>query len=493
MKEIDLTPEMFLSLLEKTNFNYEGLKRMKRFENVKFNILGDLNLSNTKIKKLFDININGLLDISRTKIAYLPNVKYERLRYFDTPYEELEKKRILQAKYESQNLKRIDNEWDIENTDEESEMVNAVFKYSKQRNDIEVLNDDQKERVKEIEIEIQDLENQQENLEVNDDESYSDKYDEIQEKIDELTEELEDLRSDTSDVYDFYEQKYHHYDMKVFECLTNSYEYAVSTEDDAESSLRDYYETMIDEGPQHYFNSDYLESYINISYLQEYFEEDFRNQIYDDPSSYDIELELSSQQLKEIEKLKNEIQSLEIEKYLLENGARHPLFEIEKNNMKSYKFQDAEKNIFEVIWQKSSYGTYFWAIYMNGVYTNKIEYNDPEDFDEDWESENEGQIENLEQEIEQLNSEVEEIEENPDGEPKDESVEETVEDKLDEVRRDPMWFIRNYGLSLENYIDESDLLSDLISNGSFGDLSSYDGDYDIYNINGTSYVVMRIN
>jgi len=86
MKEIDLTPEMFLSLIEKTNFNYEGLKRMKRFENVKFNILGDLNLSNTKIKKLFDININGLLDISRTKIAYLPNVKYERLRYFDTPF-----------------------------------------------------------------------------------------------------------------------------------------------------------------------------------------------------------------------------------------------------------------------------------------------------------------------------------------------------------------------------------------------------------------------
>ena len=38
----------------------------------------------------------------------------------------------------------------------------------------------------------------------------------------------------------------------------------------------------------------------------------------------------------------------------------------------------------------------------NGNYTNKIEYNDPEDFDEDWESENEGQIENLEQEIEQL-------------------------------------------------------------------------------------------
>jgi hypothetical protein len=49
------------------------------------------------------------------------------------------------------------------------------------------------------------------------------------------------------------------------------------------------------------------------------------------------------------------------------------------------------------------------------------------------------------------------------------------------------------GYEISDWIDTGELLDDLVRNGEYGQLNSYDGDYDTVNINGTDYVVMRLD
>jgi hypothetical protein len=49
------------------------------------------------------------------------------------------------------------------------------------------------------------------------------------------------------------------------------------------------------------------------------------------------------------------------------------------------------------------------------------------------------------------------------------------------------------GGDIRDFIDTRELLDDLVRNGDYGDLNGYDGTYDTVDINGTDYVVMRID
>ena len=48
-------------------------------------------------------------------------------------------------------------------------------------------------------------------------------------------------------------------------------------------------------------------------------------------------------------------------------------------------------------------------------------------------------------------------------------------------------------LKTDNFINKDELTDDLISQYDYGEINSYDGTYDIIDINGTDYVVMRID
>ena len=145
------------------------------------------------------------------------------------------------AKMEEQKEKRRDGEWDMDSyLDEEGIRANLVFQFAIDEGHIEELDDDEKERVQEIKKEIKRLE---------DDEEYTD---EIQDQIDDLEDELSDLLDDKFDVYYLYPSG-SFYAMDEFELLEDGSRYAIGTDDEAEESMREYYEEWVDY-PESYYS-----------------------------------------------------------------------------------------------------------------------------------------------------------------------------------------------------------------------------------------------
>jgi hypothetical protein len=64
---------------------------------------------------------------------------------------------------------------------------------------------------------------------------------------------------------------------------------------------------------------------------------------------------------------------------------------------------------------------------------------------------------------------------------------------MDEIRHDPVGHLDDYGYDVSNFIDLDELKRDLINEASYGYISGYNDSYDEINVNGTYYVVMRIN
>jgi hypothetical protein len=53
--------------------------------------------------------------------------------------------------------------------------------------------------------------------------------------------------------------------------------------------------------------------------------------------------------------------------------------------------------------------------------------------------------------------------------------------------------LNDYGYDISDFIDLDELKRDLIDDASYGYISGYNDSYDEINVNGTYYVVMRIN
>jgi len=480
-EEVRISPEEYKDLLKKVAGQAQGILKLPRFRGKKLVVTGDLDLRNDKrITDLGPIKIEGSLDVSYTSIKSLDNVEITGYpRYWQTPFERVVAARQQKKKLEAQDELRKDNEWDINNTDKLGEMANAVFIYGTNEGLLSGIDQDDKERADEILDEIRGLED---NYEWSED---------IQEQIDELQDEWDELVSGKVDVYDLYPEG-SHYELTRFISLEEGYEFAVGTYAMADESLEMYYGDMV-ESPQSYFSNDYMENYIDGDEVAEYFEDGIRENIYDDPGSYNISRELSGQQENEILKLENEIKGLELERLLIERGARTPLTEVEKGDMKSYKFKDYMGNIFLIQWSTDNvYGTGTWEIYQNGSHINLINYNDDED--EEHEDDNESRNDEIDDEISDLMSEIESIKEDPDGEPNEDDIESEVEDQLYDIRRNPVSYLRDYGYEIHNFVDKDAMLRDLKDNGDYGEaLNGYDGTYDTIDINGTDYVVMRTN
>jgi hypothetical protein len=60
------------------------------------------------------------------------------------------------------------------------------------------------------------------------------------------------------------------------------------------------------------------------------------------------------------------------------------------------------------------------------------------------------------------------------------------------VRRDPLDYLKNYGLSIKEYIDEDALAQGLVDSDGWGVMNGYDGQYDSEEVNGITYYIMRI-
>jgi hypothetical protein len=95
--------------------------------------------------------------------------------------------------------------------------------------------------------------------------------------------------------------------------------------------------------------------------------------------------------------------------------------------------------------------------------------------------------------ISELQDEIEEIESNPEGEFPQDLIDEKVEDLLSDVRRDPEYFMSEFGLEWENYIDKDEFVQGVIDADGYGVVNGYDGNVDEIRVNDTLFYVMRID
>jgi hypothetical protein len=104
-------------------------------------------------------------------------------------------------------------------------------------------------------------------------------------------------------------------------------------------------------------------------------------------------------------------------------------------------------------------------------------------------------IKSHQERIDEIDLEIEEIEENAEREPNSDQIEEKIDEEWYDVSRSSLidW-IEEIGLDLGDFIDTEALIKDLVSDGEYGSsLSTYDGDYNYYNMDGNNYYAFRIS
>lgn len=478
LEEVRITPQQYYDLLKAVYYKAQAIPRLSRFKGKKIVVVGDLDLSKFKGQKfltdLGPIKVLGNIDISYTGIKSLDDVEITgHSRYWQTPYDDVMRARRQRAKEQEQDRKREENDWDLTYTNEEGEKAHAAFKYAVNDGDLKTLTDDDKERVEEIKREIEELEEQQNNLDAGE-ESYDDEWSAIEERIDNLNEEKDELLDGTTDVYDLYPNGTH-YSMTSFESLSTGHEYAVGTIDEADESIGDYYEEILDR-PTDYFSKDYLSYYIDEEEVKDQFRDTVEDWIRDSPEDYGVEKELSRYQ-------KDEIWLLEMEKYILENtGVRFPVQYPAKDSRGVFDFQDEEGNNFEYYEEGGN-----WVLDKDGVRVDPNQIYDDEDTQE--------HQDDRDSRISDIEYEIQEIKDNPDGDPDEDSISDAVENYLDdEIGDDPYRWLTNQGYEIDNFIDIERMKEQLINDADYGEvLNSYNGHYDEIKVNNTYYIVMRTN
>ena len=478
VEEVRITPQQYYDLLKAVYYKAQAIPRLSRFKGKKIVVVGNLDLSKFKGQKfltdLGPIKVIGNIDISYTGIKSLDDVEITgHSRYWQTPYDAVMLARRQRAKEQEQDTKREKNDWDLIYTNEEGEKAHAAFEYAVNDGDLKTLTDDDKERVEEIKREIEELEEQQNNLDAGE-ESYDDEWSAIEERIDNLNEEKDELLDGTTDVYDLYPNGTH-YSMTSFESLSTGHEYAVGTIDEADESVGDYYDDVLDR-PTEYFSKDYLSYYIDEEEVKDQFRDTVEEWIRDSPEDYNVDKELSRDQ-------KDEIWLLEMEKWVYENeGVRTPIQYPTKEDGGVFDFQDEEGNSFQ--YKKEGSG---WVLYKEDAVVSPHKIYDDEDT-QDHQDDRDSRISDIEYEIQ-------EIKDNPDGDPDEDSISDAVENYLDdEIGDDPYRWLTNQGYEIDNFIDVKRMKEQLINDANYGEvLNSYNGNYDEIKINNTYYIVMRTN
>jgi hypothetical protein len=102
--------------------------------------------------------------------------------------------------------------------------------------------------------------------------------------------------------------------------------------------------------------------------------------------------------------------------------------------------------------------------------------------------------ENLENNITEVEGEIEEIQENPEGDFTNEDIENAVEALVSNVEYDPLGFLNDFDMEVENYIDREALVKGVIeSDGRGVGLAGYDGEEHEQEVCGETYFIYRID
>ena len=386
---VSISPDDYLELLEDVGGIAERISKLKPYRGKGIVITGPLDVSKYKnIGPLTGVvRVMGRLDISHTNVPNIDGITVDGyVSDHGSTMWKVKMQKELDNKLAELSEKRRNNEWDVENEDDDSERTEALYDYLRQNGDVDTVEDEEGNEVPE-------------------------------------------------DKYYIYPRGRATYGYgKQYEWLGggNAFtanDYDVYTEEEADNAAKYAVESMLDDMGMDAFSDwvfdDALDKQSWVSWLQNFYDDIIR----DDPEGYEIPLELSQQQMRQINQLQATVDSL-------------------NERLRNGNLTDEEEK-------------------------------------------------ELDLKIRGLEDTIEEISEDPQGGYDESAIENEINDRVNEWENDIQGFIRNYGFDknfIMDFIDSDSITNTVVSSDGYGSLlNSYDGDYDTFDINGTTYYVMRVS
>jgi predicted nuclease with TOPRIM domain len=386
-------------------------------------------------------NTNKLKEILSSVDDYL-NAEYaEQIKIFtdkEAAKKEREKierlriQRILQGRREEAQERRLDGEWDLgPDCPEEGLKAHALLDWLVDKDDVEVMTNEDRGEIARIQNEIERLQTEYDN----DEEVRRDLLDEISELEDNLDEFTSKI-----DVYNIVPTG-EFYDTTEFEVIDSpeveGRGYAVGTEDEMKSSAYDYVDQLIDDIGYRGFSESFAKGYIDEEEVIRYAEDLFEDDVRDNPESY----------LDEEDRMLSDEQEEKIEQLRIRISQAESMIERFESEMDGENDDDLQERIDE----------------MN-------------------------------ERIEELNDEITEIEEDPEGDFPEDKIEDAIENRMSDVKYDVTSFMEDFGLNWEDYIDKDEFIEGVIDADGYGHtLNGYDGNADEMKVQDQWFYVMRIN
>ena len=440
-----ISPEEYLELMKLSGYHGKGISKLPKFQGKPLWITGDLKINNTPTDSLGNVGyVDGRLDISNTNVSDISGIKVKGYVWDgNTPVERKRKARELAIKMANGEERRQNNEWSIDDTDDEGLKANALFKWLVDNGDLVELDDEQKEILKNLKIELERV------TEEYDKEEDSDKYNQLYDRVSEIEGEISELEENVADVYNIFPSTYKFYGMEQFEVIgvdgLVGRAYSVGTDSEMDEGALDYAKGVIRDSGIEGFNESFIENNIDTDYLKSYVEDWYTDDVWQNPDVFfnDDDFELTKEQEERQEHLESYIEELDEYIERMEGEQNDLEDEIEDADEYSQRHDEIQKMIDEAT-------------------ENRDKAQD--------------ELDNIE----------------PDKEPTQEMVDKVVEDKVDEALDNPISFIRDMGLNIKDFVDEKDLAKALVESDGWGVMNSYDGNYDSVSIANETYYVMRV-
>jgi hypothetical protein len=386
-------------------------------------------------------NTNKLNEILSTIDNYLNTEYAEQIKIFtdkEAAKKEREKierlriQRILQGRREEAQERRLNGEWELgPDCPEEGLKAHALLDWLVDKDDVEVMTNEDRGEIARIQNEIERLQIEYDN----DEDVRTDLLDEISELEDNLDEFTSKI-----DVYNIVPTG-EFYDTTEFEVIDSpeveGRGYAVGTEDEMKSSAYDYVDQLIDDIGYRGFSESFAKGYIDEEEVIRYAEDLFEDDVRDNPESY----------LDEEDRMLSDEQEEKIEQLRIRISQAESMIERFESEMDGENDDDLQERIDE----------------MN-------------------------------ERIEELNDEITEIEEDPEGDFPEDKIEDAIENRVSDVKYDVTSFMEDFGINWEDYIDKDEFIDGVIDADGYGHtLNGYDGNADEIKVQDQWFYVMRLD
>ena len=426
-----ISPEDYLDVMRYASYNGNVFRKMKQYGGKPLYITGDLDLGGKDVKDIGPIAyVDGSLDIRNTKVSDLGGLQVKRyISDYNTPRERIRERQELMGKRAEMDSKRESDEWNFQNQDDEGLKAMALLDWLEGLGNVKVLSDEEKEELKTL---TQQLDQLNADYDSEDRDGDPDENLEILNQIDEVQERIDELVDGVGDIYDMYPSRYTHYGLTQFEVLVDGFkgeEFTVGTEEQMDAAALQYAVSYIDDVGADGFSESFIEDYLDVDSIVNMAEEDYDYQVRENPDSYFSDSDYELTD--EQEERKDELETM--------------IYDLEQQ---------------------------------------KLELDSDDDNYYEYEEDLDNQIEALQEELDGIEVETE---------PTEDMIDNMVSRLVRDVRRDPLDYLKNYGLDFKEYIDEDALAQGLVDSDGWGIMNSYDGNYDSVDVAGETYYIMRIN